>query len=189
MGRYTQGRISDYTQNFINIDVLCDVLSNTQKEAGIEPTFKLKEKYANEADDSKEEKVETKEKEEVCSCKECHGNCNENKIPFHQLLGIYEDDDDDEDDFYLCEYCSSLGYKKAYDQSICDQCTVCLSCNQYDSECSGCSYSRHRDGDYYSSKLTDAELLSESDLEIFNNVSKRNVDNDRLQINSFSILK
>ena len=24
MGRYTQGRISDYTQNFINIDVLCD---------------------------------------------------------------------------------------------------------------------------------------------------------------------
>ena len=35
----------DYTKNFINIDTLCDVLTNTQKEEGIEPTFELKDKY------------------------------------------------------------------------------------------------------------------------------------------------
>ena len=188
MGRYTQGRISDYTQNFINIDVLCDVLTNAQKEAGIKPTFKLKEKYAVE-NESENTKVDKEEKEEKHKCDGSCNKCNESKLPFHELLGIYEDDDDDEDDFYLCEYCSSLGYKKNYDQSVCDQCTVCLSCNQYDSECSGCSYSRFRDGEYYSNKLTDEELLSESDLSIFNNVSDRNVDKDRLQMSSFSILR
>ena len=187
MGRYTNGRVSDYTQNFINIDVLCDVLSSAQEEVGVEPTFKLKEKYAH-INESNTEKVEKKEKEEKHKCNNSCDKCS-SRIPFQELLGVYDDDEDDDDDFYLCEYCSSLGYKKSYDQSRCDQCSVCLSCNQYDTECSGCSYSKYRDGEYYSSKLTENELLSESDLSTFNKVENREVDKERLNISRFSILR
>lgn len=176
----------DYTKNFINIDTLCDVLTNTQKEEGIEPTFELKDKYKTvekeEKQESQKENIKTEVKDKECPLPEKYAK-------FAALLGYDSDDDDDEDDLYVCELCDSLGSCQKYDSGICDSCSVCESCNQYlNDECSGCSYSVYRDGTYYRDKVSESELINSDDLEAFNLI-KEGVSKKRLSMERFSVLK
>ena len=176
------GRL-DFTQNFINIDNLCDAMSIAQEQMGLEPTFELKDVYKVHHEEKKVvKKEETKEK------KPCGKGCG----LFDVLMGHYSDgEDDDEDDFYLCELCSALsGYEKKYDASICDSCDQCEYCDQYiNEECSGCSYSTFRDGEYYRDKVDASEIIGSEDLDVLTEASSGDISKDRLPVKRFSVLR
>lgn len=173
----------DYTRNFINIDTLCDVLTNTQNEEGIKPIFELKDKYKTA--EKKEETPKEDKKPEVK--KECP--LPEKYMKYAALIGYDSDEDDDEDDLYVCELCDSLGSCQKYDACVCDSCTCCESCDQYlNDECSGCSYSVYRDGTYYRDKVSESEILNPQDLEAFDLI-KSGVSRKRLSMERFSVLR
>lgn len=176
----------DLTNNFLNIDKLCDVLVTTQKSNGEEISFKERT-----YDDEEPEKPKTSKESECHGCgKPCHKeNDNPTRNRFIGLLEDDDDDDDDEDDFYLCEYCDSLGYRQKYDASRCDSCSVCESCTEYEEgECSGCSYSIYRDGTYYRDRISAEELMESEDTKIFRELESGNISTDRLERSRFSLL-
>lgn len=168
----------DFTNNWINIDNLCDVLVATQTESGGEVTFESR--YDNNHD-----------------CHTCKSKCHngstkpveDGKNPFIGLIEGGYDDDDDEDDFYLCEYCDALGYRQKYDSTRCDTCTMCESCAEFDNdECSGCSYSIYRDGTYYRERASDDELLEGDDAAIFKQLQDNDITIERFEPSRFSLL-
>lgn len=174
----------DLTGNFLNIDKLCDVLVTTQKSSGQETSFREK---TYDDDEGPETPKQSKEHE-------CHGcgSCQKEDTPNrNRFIGLLEDDeeDEDEDDFYLCEYCDSLGYRQKYDASRCDMCTVCESCDEYDEgTCSGCSYSIYRDGTYYRDRISADELMESEDTKIFKELESGNVSEERIERSRFSLL-
>lgn len=175
----------DLTQNFLNIDKLCDVLVTTQKTNGGTTSFRQK----TYDEDDEPEKPKTSKEHDCHGCgKPCHQEDNPNK---NRFIGLLEDDeeDDDEDDFYLCEYCDSLGYRRKYDASRCDSCSVCESCEEYEEgECSGCSYSIYRDGSYYRDRINANDLMESDDVKIFEELDSGNISNERFDRSRFSLL-
>lgn len=173
----------DYTKNYINIDTLCDALSTTEEDLGIDKTFELK----------KEHQKASSDRNHNCSsdCNKCKkGNDVFKDHPYgalmKSLVGGY---DDDEDDFYMCEMCTGLtGYKKKYNPVICDACTLCETCDQYlHEECSGCSYSTYRDGTYYRDKVDESEILDQDELDAIKDIQGEYVSKRRLPMERFSI--
>lgn len=169
------GGVRDFTQNFTNIDNLCDVLSNVQQEHGDKPMFELKDEY----------KI-LDEMKKVTNKPKCQKNC---RFKWERLLDYhYDSDDDDDDDIYVCESCSELGSRQKYDPAICDACNVCQMCNEYNNgDCDGCSYSCHRDGQFYRDKIPESEIISERDIELFNKATQHTTS-ERLKRNRFSVL-
>lgn len=173
----------DVSRAFINIDVLCDAYTKVQKDMGKQPTFKEKESQ------------EEIEEETPKTCDRCNKSCeNKNtdkkKIDF-SIHGLYADaPDDEEDSEYICEWCDALGYKRKYKPEVCDNCSRCESCQEYDDEeCSGCSYSRFRDGSYYRDKLSDEDLFSKEDLDILGEIKLDKKGGQRFESDRFSVTK
>lgn len=146
----------DAAGNFINIDKLVEAFSSAQEAEGITKTFE--------------------ENENVIKSVKTSNNITQTLQHTQKkggwFCGVFmtEDDDfdDDGDGIYVCEYCDKLGYHQKYRPEICDSCRVCDSCNQYENgECSGCSYSIYRDGEYYRDKISESELMSDKDIELF----------------------
>ena len=86
----TRNSFTDYSRNFINIDSLCDVLSETQREENIKPTFELKDNYKTiEKEVKKEEPQKPETKPKDCPLPEKY-------MKYAALLGVSSDDDDEE---------------------------------------------------------------------------------------------
>lgn len=168
MARYHEYRASDEARSFINIDDLLRVFSSAEKAEGLPETFKLKDP----------DKIVKESKCDQCKNKpQCKSNEPEEKklTPFARgEFGLsYDDSDIDEDDTYVCELCDALGYSNKYIPEICDTCKACAGCAEYErGDCSGCSYSLYRDGEYYHTKLPESELISEHDQELFRDLDK-----------------
>ena len=181
---------NDLISNFINIDTLADVLTVAQEMEGIEPTFKVAKVDDN--GNKTRKAVECKETKHD-KCKACHASKPKDKTgdidsidwdlvasPFD-----YTSDDEDDDTDYICEYCDSLGYTQKYIPDVCDRCSVCESCTEYQTDCDGCSFSVFRDGHYYRDKLSESDLVDVDDLDKFNEIEECN--KERLERKSFSV--
>ena len=71
--------------------------------------------------------------------------------------------------------CDKLGYSGSYVPEVCDTCKACAGCAEYEmDECSGCSYSVYRDGEYYHEKLPESELISDHDAQLFKELENAN---------------
>lgn len=191
--KYDLGRnsVNFYAESFVNIDTLCSVYSNVQQSLGQTPVFKEKGENNKETDSQQNKVVETKNHD--CDCKSCNAKCDKAKKFDFRLNGIFGDGDiieSDEDEDYICEFCGALGYGQKYVPEICDSCTVCASCTEYQNdECSGCSYSVYRDGTYYRDKMSETDLFSENDLETFNSLKLDTKGGEWLKNNTFTINK
>lgn len=92
-----------------------------------------------------------------------------------QGLEVYDrmvnggDDDYDSAPTFICTYCSKLARGKKYNPVLCDSCTECLSCNQFArKECSGCEYSRWREGVPYGQLIGQTCTMDDKDMAILN---------------------
>jgi hypothetical protein len=143
---------------FIDIDSIIKAYTTAQEAEGITPTFEenvdiLKDKRKEY--EIPQEQEQTKKRQGGWFC----GIFN---------MEIDDFDDEDGDGIYICEYCDKLGYHQKYRPEICDTCQACDSCSQYESgECSGCSFSIYRDGEYYRDKIPESELMTENDMKLF----------------------
>ena len=158
---------SDSSRSFINIDNLLRVFSSAEKSAGLPETFK----------EIKMDEPDTPKKCQTCQSKECETPKEKKLTPFAcgnfdmSLTGM--DFEDEDDGLYVCDMCDRLGYSGKYIPEICDTCKACAGCNEYtEEECSGCSYSIYRDGEYYHDKLPESELISDKDLQLFEDLNK-----------------
>ena len=153
---------------FVNIDKVISAFTTAQIASGIKPTFE-------EADPNRKKSSTENNNEEP---KKGSGRCGWFAGKFQ--VGYDEEEEDDNKD-YICEYCDRLGYHQKYRPEICDSCHICESCNEYDNnECSGCSFSVYRDGQYYRDKISEDELLSSHDKELLSHLQEDN-DYDRYQ--------
>ncbi len=178
---------SDFSQSFVNIDTLCTVYSKTQELMGKTPTFK--ENGSKKGEEQPEQKKQTVVKTDA-GCEGCHKECANKKIDLslHGLFGNTSEELSDEEEIYICEFCTSLGYGNRYKPDVCDNCNTCESCREYmDEECSGCSYSRWRDGKYYRDKLDDTDLFSEQDLEVFESIKLDTKGGERMERGHFTL--
>lgn len=168
------GRIQSYGNDtagiFTDIDKVLDAFTQAEKAEGVEPTFEEADIKLN----------GTKDRTSQCDSKTCDKRmCLEKKKKsawfsgnFDLSLQDYDDDDEDEEQSYICEYCDALGYHQKYKPELCDTCSLCEQCSEYiDESCSGCSYSIYRDGEYYRDKMSESELLPETDLELFQDLN------------------
>lgn len=85
----------------------------------------------------------------------------------------FDDDDDDDDECSICYLCRALNYKRDYNQSLCDSCTKCVTCSEYeDEECIGCKYSRYIDGKPYWTKIDSTLVIGTHDEDLYSNEDK-----------------
>lgn len=184
--------MTDFNNNFTNIDTLLDAVTKMQESEGIETTFKEIGTKAETDDSIKETNKQS------CShnCKTCGSNCNteqepkEKKTGFLKPFSTFVDDDTDDAEPYICEYCETPGYNRRYKPEICDTCTQCEACTEYvNGECSGCEYSVIRDGMYYRDKLPESAFIEEDELSVLNNLKYGQVGGERFTRGSFSVLK
>lgn len=187
MGQYREYKkniVDVASSNFIDIDTLVSVYTETQKMLGVPPIFK---------EGTKQMAEENKEEDKTCNheCTTCKKSKKTKPEGFDfKMQGISVDDeyDSDEDDFFVCDICTALGYRRQYKPDICDSCKRCESCRMYlDDDCSGCSYSTYRDGEFYRNKLSDSELFSEYDLEVFESMKLDEKGGTRYEMTRFSI--
>ena len=83
---------------------------------------------------------------------------------YNKTFGIYDSDDDD-DDFYVCDFCTDLGYSGKYKPYLCDNCTKCETCSDFSNgSCDGCSYSKTRTGSLYSEQLSRDQIIDSDDI-------------------------
>ena len=159
--------ITDLCQNFINIDTLCDVLTNAQRSMGIKPIFETTEEESLPEIEEKESVNDNMTDEEYIRKLNPTGDWLDCNIKY--IDDEYEYDEEDDEPF-VCDLCDSLGYSLKYRPEICDKCRKCETCMEYvHEECDGCGYSIYRDGTYYRDKLPESELIDEDDLEIMEN--------------------
>ena len=161
-------RTTDLTEFNINIDDLLDVYKGVQEEAGIDTGLV----ESNLDVDSKGNVIKAaKPDDNKKGCSGCSGNCECKKedkssdiyhSDFSSKLGRFADfmspeiEESEGDGIYVCEYCTTLGYKKEYTPYLCDTCTACDGCNEFESgDCSGCTFSTYRTGRLYSDELRD----------------------------------
>lgn len=143
---------------YTNIDKLIDAFNSAQEAEGIKKTFAEDENVGKSVSKRSDNNIQLPE---------------QTKKKGGWFCGVFmtEDDDFDDDDengIYVCEYCDKLGYHQKYRPEICDSCRACDTCNQYEiGDCSGCSYSIYRDGEYYRDKISESELMSDKDIELF----------------------
>lgn len=165
---FSNSDIMDLSQNFINIDTLCDVLTNTQKTLGVKTIFESTEEHEVETTAVKPKQVipENETIEEHIKRLNPTGNWLDCRIKYYDDED-FEDDEDDEP--FVCDLCDALGYSMKYRPEICDKCKKCETCMEYiNDECSGCEYSIYRDGTFYRDKLSESDLIDEDDLDIMN---------------------
>lgn len=185
--------LTDFNNNFTNIDTLLEAITKMQELEGIEPTFKESEYYKTKKDPDKDEKSK-------CShnCKACNAKCSNrdenikerNGGRFLQPFSTFEVEDDNDGEVYVCEYCDVPGYSRRYKPETCDSCTICESCNEYvNDECSGCEYSPIRDGIYYRDKLPENAFIADEELSVLNNLEYGKEGGERFTRGSFSVLK
>lgn len=100
-----------------------------------------------------------------------------------QGLGVLErtlhgnDDEYDSAPTFICTFCSKLSRGRKYNPVTCDSCTECLSCNQFArKECSGCEYSRWREGIPYGQLIGQKCTMNNEDLAILNEVMEDSDD-------------
>lgn len=154
---------------------------------GKTPTFQ--EKGSNEKEDSDKKEKSAKPIQTESNCTKCEKKCNYNKFDF-AMHGLFEDEssvEEDDSEVYICEFCTALGYGKKYKPDLCDNCIQCESCSQYLDECSGCGYSRWRDGTYYRDKLPEEELFSQEDLDIFRSIELDKTGGERIERSHFKL--
>ena len=171
MASYHREYVRDRSNNrvFVNIDDLMRVFSSAEKAEGLPETFKLR------TPDAEPTKCASCEPSKDCNCQ---SKPVEKKLtPF--ACGSFDmslngtDVGDDEDGIYVCDMCDRIGYSGKYVPEVCDTCKACAGCNEYDmGDCSGCSYSVYRDGEYYHEKLPESELISDRDIQLFNELNK-----------------
>ena len=185
----------DFSNNFINIDTLIDVLSAAQKSEGVTPTFQLSliDQQGNKTRHVDNTEVTVDKEEKKSTCNGCKAPCGKSKqgpddFDWNILmspLGSSDYDDEDDGEPYICEFCDSLGYNQKYKPDICDKCSVCESCEQYENECDGCEFSVYRDGRFYRDKLSESELLDGQDLDSLNEMNE--VSKERFDSKGFSV--
>jgi hypothetical protein len=157
------------SRSFVNIDDLMRVFSSAERAEGLPETFTLRVP----------EDTPTK-----CSSCKSNGKCASSPKPVERKMTPFQcgnfdmsldgtDVEDDDDGIYVCDLCERIGYSGKYVPEICDTCKACAGCNEYDTgECSGCSYSVYRDGEYYHEKLPESDLISERDFELFSELNE-----------------
>ena len=101
------------------------------------------------------------------------------------------DDEYDSAPTFICTFCSKLSRGKKYNPVVCDSCTECLSCNQFaKKECSGCEYSRWREGIPYG-QLTQSCAMDNEDMVLLNEALSVGGDNhskfDDIRITDWSV--
>lgn len=164
--KYHDYRSADNARAFINIDDLLQVFSSAERAEGLPETFKQIAPMETTQPDDKHNAVVEKPKDKKLTPFAC-GNFD------MSIDGM--DIDDGEDGIYVCDMCDKLGYSGKYIPEICDTCKACAGCNEYEEgECSGCSFSVYRDGEYYHEKLPESELISEHDSELFGELERPN---------------
>lgn len=171
MASYREYRTGDNARMFINIDDILQAFSSAERAEGLPETFKqiVSDKPTkSKCDKCKAEKCEVEFEEKITEKKKTPFACGNFDM---SLDGA--DIDDEDDDIYVCDMCDKLGYSGKYIPEICDTCKACAGCNEYDDgECSGCSYSVYRDGEYYHDKLPESELISAEDIQLFNDLER-----------------
>ena len=168
MARYHHDYRSGDDRSFINIDDILRVFSSAEKAEGLPETFKqvVPDKEEKPKCDKRESDTKTDIPKEKKLTPFACGN-------FDMSLDGSDSIDEDDDGIYVCDMCDRLGYSGKYIPEICDTCKACAACNEYDEgECSGCSYSIYRDGEYYHEKLPESELINEHDRELFNSLER-----------------
>ena len=167
----------DFSSSMINIDTVMDSIVAAQKQAGKEPTLEIAvidrytgKKYRRFQKRSKEEEEAYQNSKAVFVDKRDSG-------PAISPEGDVKEEDDN-DGLYICEYCSHLkcplgSTVPKYDSSICDSCTECAECVEFaEYECSGCSYSRYREGVPYSELVSADKILSAHDMDVFEKIER-----------------
>lgn len=155
---------------FTNIDKIVEAFDSAREAEGIPPMF--------------EENVEVAKKVKM---KETNDEPDKNQKKggwFQGVFGLEEDfdDEDDGDGIYVCEYCDLLGYHQKYRPEICDTCRMCETCAEYeDGDCSGCTYSVYRDGQYYRDKIPESELMTSHDIDLFQELKSSTVPCKRFE--------
>lgn len=200
----------DFTRNKVNIDNILDVVTQVQKDAGVEVSIK-ESKYDKmgmklNADkyyaDDKESTSLSNNNDLQCGggCSGCKSKCSSRKVdpdidvwsPEYKLMKEGIDDDDLEEEDVICDYCRRIGYSLKYIPEICDNCNDCESCGKYArEECEGCRYSIWRDGTRYGEKISMEEILSKHEMDIINELSSedRELVQERFTSTGFSVRK
>ena len=170
----------NFTNSMINIDSVMDSIVAAQKAAGEEPTMEIAvvdrftgKKYR------RFQKRSAKEEESYQESKRMLSTMTRPEEPKISPDGEVKEEDEN-DGLYICEYCTKLKCPLGqvvpkYDSSICDNCTECAECVEFaEYECSGCSYSRYREGVPYSELVSADKVLTDHDMETF-----KEIDNAR----------
>lgn len=195
----------------INIDTVMDAVVKSRNDAGIggvpeeavidESTGRRYRRFQKRSDKEEADYQDLKKAQQV---NEEHSflssGYNINPLAarglkvYDRLMNI-DDDDYDNAPTYICPYCSKLSRAKKYTPVTCDNCSECLSCNQFaKKECSGCEYSRWREGVPYSQVIGETNVVDHEDMVIINDVMNRCQDDDDssgfkdLNITSWSVL-
>lgn len=164
------GKPLDLTYQSFNIDIIMDAIVEEYTKLGKEPPLELavRDKY----DGRKYSRFKARSADEEARYQESK-DCAPIKKSFSRISEDGEIRAEDEKP-YICEFCSKLRGDK-YDPEICDNCTECEMCSQFNEyECSGCQYSIYRTGRLYSESIPAEKYLTEHDLRVFENVRGRN---------------
>lgn len=157
--------------NKTNIDDVIEKCNKTQTRMGHSSLFNLGHFDKN---GRKVKRFDNKETMTYDKFVELREQSDMSKISFKSILDK-ENIDDEYDDEYICEVCPHRC--TSYDQSLCDTCNDCEECTEYiDNECSGCSYSIHRDNSYYWERHPGLIKPSESDEYIMKLLSSDSID-------------
>ena len=187
----------DFSDNgVLNIDTIMDAIVDSRKMSGIEgsPEEAVYDEFTGrryrrfQKRSKKEEDAYQELKKSMVSTNNRASQKGYNKEELARAavgLGCYEritSQFDDADEYnnaptYTCEYCSKLSRNKKYNPVICDNCSECLNCNQFSKECSGCEYSRWREGTTYGRLIGMEQVMSEEDMEILDDINE-SMDND-----------
>lgn len=165
----------DMSGHLINIDTILDSIVDAEKEHGQEPSVELAVYDRSTGNKYRRFQKRSPEEEEAMERSRKANN------PERETTKISRDGTpvhDPEDDLYICEYCGKLRtplgkkYPK-YDMVVCDSCQECLGCVEFaEYECSGCSYSRFREGVPYSELVSLNDTLSEHDMQVIMEVEE-----------------
>lgn len=193
----------------VNIDSIMDAIVKSREESGVggipeEAVIddstgrryrRFQKRSEKEEKDYQELKEERRVKEKDVSVRTGYriNPLAARGLKVYDRLTNVDDDDYDNAPTFICPYCSKLSRAKKYTPVTCDNCSECLSCNQFARrECSGCEYSRWREGVPYSQVIGSTEPMDYHDMSILQDVMNRQDDDSTgfkdLDITSWSVL-
>lgn len=156
-----------------NIDEVIDKCNRTQKRMGNNQLFNLGQ--FDKKTGRKLKNFEGKDTLTYDELSELRETSDIKKISFASLMNMVDDENDEYADEYICDCCPHRC--KEYNQDLCDSCNDCEECSEYmDNECSGCSFSVHRDNSYYWERHPDIIHISKSDETILDILNSDDVE-------------